>query len=295
MRQRERRERHGRRGRRGRRGGDRADRADHGRGESDEPRRADARAGRRVPPTSSSPTPSRRPSRWSPPHRPGRRDSGGSRTEADRVAAELVRDKKEQAAELDRERATALAGLADEKAALEASIARLRQVQSDHRSRCGSTSPSSSPCSTRLCPSRRLPSPADPNPPVTRRADPSARRLGSRAWRPAPPSVSRPRWAASRGHRSPRTADARSAAAAALVGAVGLGTSEAVARARQKEGEIPALWQRIAVSTALAAPLGWVAQKVTKAGPRTVGTSTGVVVGAMGVAATEGGDGPGRG
>ena len=76
---------------------------------------------------------------------------------------------------------------------------------------------------------------------------------------------------------------ARSAAAAALVGAVGLGTSEAVARARQKEGEIPALWQRIAVSTALAAPLGWVAQKVTKAGPRTVGTSTGVVVGAMGV------------
>lgn len=38
----------------------------------------------------------------------------------------------------------------------------------------------------------------------------------------------------------------RSAAGAALVGAVGLGTSEAVARARQKEGEIPALWQRIA-------------------------------------------------
>ena len=51
----------------------------------------------------------------------------------------------------------------------------------------------------------------------------------------------------------------RAAAAAAVVGAVGLGTSEAVARARQKEGEIPALWQRIAVSTALAAPLGWVA------------------------------------
>jgi len=57
-----------------------------------------------------------------------------SRTEADRVAAELVRHKKEQAAELDRERVTTLTGLADEKAALEASIARLRQVQSDHRS-----------------------------------------------------------------------------------------------------------------------------------------------------------------
>ncbi len=76
---------------------------------------------------------------------------------------------------------------------------------------------------------------------------------------------------------------ARSATAAALVGAVGLGTSEAVARARQKEGEIPALWQRIAVSAALAAPLGWVAGKLTGAGPRTVGTTTGAVVGAMGV------------
>jgi hypothetical protein len=78
-------------------------------------------------------------------------------------------------------------------------------------------------------------------------------------------------------HRGPRTA-----VRAALVGAIGLGASEAVARARQKEGEIPALWQRIAVSTALAAPLGWVAGKVD-AGPRTVGVATGAVVGAMGV------------
>jgi hypothetical protein len=76
---------------------------------------------------------------------------------------------------------------------------------------------------------------------------------------------------------------ARSAVGAALVGAVTLGTSEAVARARQKEGEIPALWQRIAVSAALAAPLGWVAEKVTSAGPRAVGTATGVVVGTLGL------------
>src|SRR3954454_10088036 len=76
---------------------------------------------------------------------------------------------------------------------------------------------------------------------------------------------------------------ARSAAGAALLGAVALGTSEAVARARQKEGEIPALWQRIAVSTALAAPLGWLAGKVTGAGPRSVGTAAGAVVGAMGL------------
>ena len=75
----------------------------------------------------------------------------------------------------------------------------------------------------------------------------------------------------------------RAAAGAALVGAVGLGASEAVARARQQEGEIPALWQRIAVSAALAAPLGWVSEKVTGAGPRTVGTATGAVVGAMGL------------
>jgi hypothetical protein len=72
-------------------------------------------------------------------------------------------------------------------------------------------------------------------------------------------------------------------AGAALAGAVGLGASEAVARARQKEGEIPALWQRIAVSTALAAPLGWVSEKVTGAGPLAVGTATGAVVGAMGL------------
>ena len=75
----------------------------------------------------------------------------------------------------------------------------------------------------------------------------------------------------------------RAAATAAVVGAVGLGTSEAVARARQKEGEIPALWQRIAVSTALAAPLGWVLGRATGAGPRVVGTTTGAVVGAMGL------------
>jgi hypothetical protein len=73
------------------------------------------------------------------------------------------------------------------------------------------------------------------------------------------------------------------AAGAALAGAVGLGASEAVARSRQREGEIPALWQRIAVSAALAAPLGWTAEKVTGAGPLTVGTATGTVAGAMGL------------
>jgi hypothetical protein len=75
----------------------------------------------------------------------------------------------------------------------------------------------------------------------------------------------------------------RTAARAAFVGAIGLGASEAVARVRQQDGEIPALWQRIAVSAALAAPLGWISENVTGAGPRTVAAGTGAVVGAMGL------------
>jgi hypothetical protein len=56
-----------------------------------------------------------------------------------------------------------------------------------------------------------------------------------------------------------------------------------VARSRQQEGEIPALWQRIAVSAALAAPLGWIAEAMAGAGPGTVGAATGAMVGAMGL------------
>jgi hypothetical protein len=68
-----------------------------------------------------------------------------------------------------------------------------------------------------------------------------------------------------------------------LVGSFGLGASEALARARQRPGEIPALWQRIAVSAALAAPLGYVAGAGTGAGPLAVGTVTGSVVGVLGL------------
>jgi hypothetical protein len=68
-----------------------------------------------------------------------------------------------------------------------------------------------------------------------------------------------------------------------LAGAVGLAVSEAVARARQRPGEIPALWQRIAVSTALAAPLGWAAGRLIRAGPVAVGAVTGGIVGALGL------------
>ncbi|WP_245828365.1 hypothetical protein [Micromonospora avicenniae] len=69
----------------------------------------------------------------------------------------------------------------------------------------------------------------------------------------------------------------------AVAGAALLGTAEAVARARQRPGEIPALWSRIVMSAAIAAPLGWTAGWLTGAGPLVVGLATGVVVGLLGV------------
>ncbi len=73
----------------------------------------------------------------------------------------------------------------------------------------------------------------------------------------------------------------RAAVLGAAAGAVGLGTSEAVARARQRPGEIPPIWQRIAASGAIAAPLGWLAARLTGAGPRAVAVGAGTVAGAI--------------
>jgi hypothetical protein len=74
----------------------------------------------------------------------------------------------------------------------------------------------------------------------------------------------------------------RAIAAAAAAGAAALATSEAVARARQRPGEIPALWQRIAFSTAMAAPAGWLAGQAGV--PTTaVGAGAGAVSGALGL------------
>ncbi|HYN73932.1 MAG TPA: hypothetical protein VES60_15635 [Nakamurella sp.] len=84
--------------------------------------------------------------------------------------------------------------------------------------------------------------------------------------------------AALAGHRGPR-----GVALGALVGAAGLATSEWIARARQRPGEIPALWQRIAFSAALVAPLGWAAGRVAHAGPVAVGTGTGAIGGLLGI------------
>ena len=73
------------------------------------------------------------------------------------------------------------------------------------------------------------------------------------------------------------------AAVGALAGAAGLGAAEAVARARQRPGEIPALWSRILASGALAAPLGWAADRLTGAGPVPVATAAGAAAGAIGL------------
>ena len=84
--------------------------------------------------------------------------------------------------------------------------------------------------------------------------------------------------AALAGHRG-----ARAAGAGAVAGAAALAACEAVARARQRPGEIPPLWARIATSAALVAPLGWAAGRVTGAGPVAVGTATGALGGLLGI------------
>jgi hypothetical protein len=71
--------------------------------------------------------------------------------------------------------------------------------------------------------------------------------------------------------------------AAALAGAAGMAAADAVARARQRPGEIPALWSRILASGALAAPVGWIADRVTGAGPVPVATAAGAAAGALGL------------
>jgi hypothetical protein len=78
-------------------------------------------------------------------------------------------------------------------------------------------------------------------------------------------------------HRGPRAA-----AAGALAGAAGLAITDAVARARQQPGQIPALWSRIIASGALAAPLGWAADRLG-AGPVPVATAAGAAAGALGL------------
>ena len=75
----------------------------------------------------------------------------------------------------------------------------------------------------------------------------------------------------------------RGVAGGALLGAAGLGAVEAVSRARQKPGQIPARWARIVASGAAAAPTGWLGGRLTGAGPLAVGTVSGTVAGSLGL------------
>jgi hypothetical protein len=84
--------------------------------------------------------------------------------------------------------------------------------------------------------------------------------------------------AALTGHRS-----RRAAVLGTIAGAAGMAAVDAVARARQRPGEIPALWSRIAASGALAAPAGWVAQRLTGARPLPVAVVAGAAAGALGL------------
>jgi hypothetical protein len=70
--------------------------------------------------------------------------------------------------------------------------------------------------------------------------------------------------------------------AGTVAGAIALAVIDTVARARQRPGQIPALWSRIAASAALAAPLGWLAG-LAGAGPLVVGIGAGLLAGLLGI------------
>lgn len=76
---------------------------------------------------------------------------------------------------------------------------------------------------------------------------------------------------------------ARAAAAGAVAGAAALSASEALARTRQRPDEIPALWHRILVSAALAAPAGWAADAMGRRAPVVAGVAAGSLAGLLGL------------
>ena len=75
----------------------------------------------------------------------------------------------------------------------------------------------------------------------------------------------------------------RAALAGGLAGAAALVAAEAVARARQRPGEVPPWWSRVVMSGAIAAPVGWLGARMGKAGPVVVGLTGGAVAGALGL------------
>src|SRR5262249_36034601 len=78
-------------------------------------------------------------------------------------------------------------------------------------------------------------------------------------------------------------------------GAAFLGVAEAVARARQRPGQLPELWARILATGALAAPAGWGGGRLSGGRPPTGGPVGGGGAGGLGRRPQKGAAGPGRG
>jgi hypothetical protein len=68
-----------------------------------------------------------------------------------------------------------------------------------------------------------------------------------------------------------------------LAGALLVAASDTIARARQRPGQIPALWSRIVMSAALAAPLGWAFGAVIGDRPIVTGVVFGALAGLLGI------------
>ncbi|HEY1281745.1 MAG TPA: hypothetical protein VGF22_18840 [Acidimicrobiales bacterium] len=72
-------------------------------------------------------------------------------------------------------------------------------------------------------------------------------------------------------------------AVGAVAGAALLSGAEVVARRQQRPNEIPPLWHRILTTAAMSAPIGWLAHRLTGAGPVTIATTAGAAAGAAGL------------
>jgi hypothetical protein len=70
---------------------------------------------------------------------------------------------------------------------------------------------------------------------------------------------------------------------AVVAGALVLVAIDRVARRRQRPGEIPALWSRIAASAAIAAPLGWFLGLIPGVGPAVAAAVAGTAAGLLGL------------
>jgi hypothetical protein len=106
-------------------------------------------------------------------------------------------------------------------------------------------------------------------------ADPDGGRLSSAAFAAGMGGVAGLALSSRRGPKGALTG--------AVVGAAALAATDAWSRARLRPNEIPRLPGRIAASGAIAAPLGWLAGRLTRWGPLPIGTAAGTAAGLLGL------------